>query len=187
MARSTFTADGIARAAQRLGVDEATVRAVAEVESSGSGFLVDGRPKILFERHIFSRLTERRFDASHPDLSNPKPGGYSGGAAEYPRLYKALQLDAECSLQSASWGAMQLMGFNWKACGEKTLYGFLMAMHNDMDAHLDLFVAFIESQGIKYPLQRRDWAQVARMYNGPAYAKNHYDRKLADAYARHCG
>jgi hypothetical protein len=185
MARSTFTDAGIARAAQRLGVNAATVRAVAEIESNGSGFLPDGRPKILFERHVFHRLTVGEFTARAPDLCNPDPGGYEGGAAEYSRLYRALQLDPDASLQACSWGAFQIMGFNWKACGERSLYGFLMAAHHDMDAHLSLFVAFIVSKGLAPELQRRHWARFAEVYNGPAYRKNEYDTRLADAYARH--
>ena len=39
------------------------------VETSGQGFLPNRRPQILFERHIFSTLTKRRFDASHPNIS----------------------------------------------------------------------------------------------------------------------
>lgn len=69
---STFTAEGIALAAKRLGVDVPTVRAVAEVESNGVGFLPDGRPKILFERHIFSRLTERTRKEAPPPV-DPRP------------------------------------------------------------------------------------------------------------------
>jgi hypothetical protein len=42
-------------AAGKLGVDVASVRAIARVESSGKGFLSDGRPIILYERHIFYR------------------------------------------------------------------------------------------------------------------------------------
>jgi len=181
---STFSAEGIALAAKRLGVDVPTVQAVAEVESNGKGFLTDGRPKILFERHIFSRMTDRRFDASNPDISNPDPGNYDGGAGEYSRLYLALQLDGEAAVQSASWGAFQLMGFNWRECGERSLYGFLMAIHHDVDAHLGLFVAFVIRKGLSDELQRRDWAAFAKVYNGPNYRANRYDRKLADAYAR---
>ena len=40
----------IASAANKLGCEVAAVRAVVDVESGG-GFLPDGRPKILFERH----------------------------------------------------------------------------------------------------------------------------------------
>ena len=42
-------------AATKLGVDIASVRAVASVESNGKGMFPDGRPAILFERHIFYR------------------------------------------------------------------------------------------------------------------------------------
>ena len=33
-------------------------------------------------------------------------------------------------------------------------------------------------------LKAKDWANFARGYNGPAYAKNRYDVKLAAAYAK---
>lgn len=190
MSRTDFSETAIARAAQRLGVESATVRAAAEVESNGSGFLPDGRPKILFERHIFSRLTNRKHDQAHPDLSNPDPGNYDGGAAEYSRLYRALQLDGEAAVLACSWGAFQIMGFNWPACGEKSREGFLLAMHHDMDAHLSLFVAYVSGQKLGQYLQRQDWKGFAERYNGPASTdqksgRNRYAEKLAAAYARH--
>jgi peptidoglycan hydrolase-like protein with peptidoglycan-binding domain len=33
-------------------------------------------------------------------------------------------------------------------------------------------------------LERRDWTAFARAYNGPTFAKNRYDEKLADAHSR---
>lgn len=59
-------------ASKELGCEVAAIKAVAEVESAGSGFLSDGQPKILFERHYFSRLTGGKFDKSYPDISYPK-------------------------------------------------------------------------------------------------------------------
>jgi len=53
--RKTISGDDYSRAADLLGVDVATIRAVCDVETSGSGFLPDGRPKILFEGHVFWR------------------------------------------------------------------------------------------------------------------------------------
>jgi len=179
----TFTTAGLTRAASRLGVDVATVRAVAAVEAAGDGFLPDGRPKILFERHKFSSLTNGRFDATHPTLSASKPGGYSGGAAEYLRLYQAVQLDGIAAVQAASWGAFQIMGFNWKACGEKSVMGFVLAMHHGPDAQLALFCEFVIGQGLDKALRAKDWAAFARGYNGSNYAINKYDTKLAAAYA----
>lgn len=42
-------------AAALIGVKKAAIKAVAAVEAAGDGFLSDGRPKILYERHIFYR------------------------------------------------------------------------------------------------------------------------------------
>jgi hypothetical protein len=33
-------------------------------------------------------------------------------------------------------------------------------------------------------LRARNWPSFARGYNGPAYAQNAYDKKMAAAYAR---
>ncbi len=176
-----LTDAGIARAAAALGCEVAAVKAVIAVEAAGAGFLADGRPKILFERHIFRRLTGNSFDAKHPDLSGPA-GGYKGGDAEYGRLYRAAQLNGEVAVLSASWGIGQIMGFNWKACGEKSLYGFLLAVHNDEDAQLGLMVGFIQSAGLADELRRKDWAGFARGYNGPGYARLGYHEKLRKAY-----
>ncbi|GAB3305670.1 N-acetylmuramidase family protein [Luteimonas notoginsengisoli] len=182
MSRS-ITAAGLQRAADKLGVSVAHVRAVIAVEAGGAGFLADGRPKILFERHKFSLFSGRKFDASHGDISSRTAGGYRGGEGEYLRLYKALQLDGEAAVRATSWGAFQIMGFNWEACGERSLYGFLMAVHDNEDAHLALFVNFVLSEGLAPALQKRDWAAFARGYNGVDFARNQYDKKLAAAYA----
>ena len=68
-------ADGWQQALEVIGVGAAELWAVMGVETTGCGFLPDRRPKILFERHVFRRETRDRFDASNPNLSNPRPGG----------------------------------------------------------------------------------------------------------------
>src|SRR5213082_651548 len=58
------------------GLGIAELWAVVSVETSGCGYLPDRRPKILFERDVFSRLTEHRYDAGDADISQPAAGGY---------------------------------------------------------------------------------------------------------------
>ena len=77
-----MTDEAIVDAAAKLGCEVAAVKAVIDVASSG-GFLPDTRPKILFERHYFSRLTDRKHDGIAPDISSRTAGGYKGKAAEY--------------------------------------------------------------------------------------------------------
>lgn len=175
-----------ARAAQELDCEEAAIRAVAQVESGGlGGFLPDKRPRILFESHYFSRLTGGRYDASHPDISTPKwVRNYKGGAAEYSRLHEAMALDADAALESASWGMFQIMGANHRAVGFDTVDAYVTAMVPGEAPQLQAFCAFLKSQTLDTPLRNRDWAAFARGYNGPGFAKNAYDTRLAEAYDR---
>jgi len=171
------------KAAKDLGCTVAAVRAVAQVESAGDGFLRDGRPKILFERHIFHARTGGKFSAAHSNVSWPKRGGYLGGAREYDRLKEAIALDRKAALESASWGKFQVMGFNFATCSQPDVEAFVKAMVSGEPGQLAGFVAFIKKNKLDDELVRRDWAGFARGYNGSAYAENKYDHKMADAYA----
>jgi hypothetical protein len=175
----------IAEAARKLDCEVSSVRAVIDVESRG-GFLPDGRPKILFERHYFSRLTGGRFDSSNPGISHGQWGGYgAGGAHQYDRLAEAIACDRNAALRSASWGMFQIMGDNFKVAGFADVEAFVQAMVSGEAAHLDAFVAFVKKNGLADELARHDWAGFARGYNGPAYRTNRYDEKLAAAYTFH--
>jgi hypothetical protein len=55
-----ITREAFLGSALLLGVEPEVVMAVAEVESSGDGFLPTGEPKILFEPHIFWRELKKR-------------------------------------------------------------------------------------------------------------------------------
>lgn len=180
------------RAAQLLDVDLAAIRAVNEVESRGNGFLMDGRPVILFERHVmYNRLEENGIDPEPhaermPNIVNRQRGGYLGGAAEHGRLKQARSIAATCAIESASWGLFQIMGYHWPALGYASAAGFMVRMHDSEAAQLDAFVRFILlDKDLHRALKARKWAQFARLYNGPAYKANLYDIKLARAYERH--
>jgi LysM repeat protein len=175
------------RAAKALGVDVAAIKAVADVEAAGGGFLSNGEPKILFEAHQFSRFTGGRYDASHPDISSHKWNRrlYKGGAAEHTRLQKAAALNETAALKSASWGKFQIMGSNYKAAGYSNVESFAKAMRTSEGKQLDAFVNFIKSnQAMHRALKSHNWSTFARLYNGPGYAQNHYDTKIGQAYIK---
>jgi hypothetical protein len=176
-------------AAGKLKCEVAAIKAVAEVESRGAGFLADGRPKILFEAHQFSRLTNRVWDKLYPGISSPKwkKELYLGGAREYERLQQALKLDAPAAIQAASWGAFQIMGFNHRLAGFASPEQFVTTMYVSEGAHLKAFVAFVHNLGLSKLIQTRNWEAFAKAYNGPRYKENDYDGKLAKAYAKYAG
>ncbi|WP_423378163.1 N-acetylmuramidase domain-containing protein [Burkholderia sp. LMG 32019] len=180
------------RAAERLQVDIAAVRAVNEVESKGAGFLPDGRPVILYERHIMYRqlaaagLDADALAAKYPALVNPKRGGYAGDAAEYARLASASQISAACALEATSWGAFQIMGFHWKALGYPDVFAFVDAMKVSEAEQLEAFVRFVLADKVMLAaLRGKKWAKFAELYNGKAYAENLYDVKLERAFDRY--
>ena len=194
-ASKALTEEAIREAANNLGVDVACVKAVAEVESLGNGFNSTGMVKILFERHKFYKFIAQKYGATkanqlaamHPDICSPKAGGYtSSTATEHKRLDKAIAIDRECAMKSASWGRFQVMGFNYAAAGFANVEDFCVAMWKSEDEHLRAFVNFIKADANMHRhLKNRNWAAFANAYNGPAYAQNKYDTKLAAAYRKY--
>jgi len=167
-----------------MAVDDAALWAVLSVETSGCGFLPDRRPKILFERHIFRRLTGGTFDSVAPDVSGPKTDDYGpGGAHQYERLQVARRLDEDAALKSASWGLAQIMGMNYQAAGFDNVRDMVTAMVASEDAQVKAMANFVNANAMAKALRTRDWAGFASAYNGPGFAANNYDGKLRDAFA----
>lgn len=176
-------------AAARLLVSVPAIMAVNEVESSGGGFLEDGRAKILFERHVLYRLLNdagldaAELSAKYPAVVNQKRGGYVGGAAEYARLASARQIAGNIAFSACSWGQYQIMGYHWNALGYASIEAFVEAMQASEGQQLEAFCRFIESEpALLKALKARKWADFAKGYNGPAYKENFYDTKLARAF-----
>jgi hypothetical protein len=172
--------------AARLGCEWEAVAAVAEVESGRlGGFTEDGRPVILFERHLFSRKTNSQYDASHPTISNRTPGGYPRTQDErWAQLTQAYALDSKAALESASYGRFQVLGQNFGNLGMSDPHDYVAKLAKSEKDQLEAFEGFIRANGLADELQRKDWAGFASRYNGPGYAANQYDTKMADAYAR---
>lgn len=182
-------------AAGQLNCSLAAIKAVAEVESRGDGFLPSGHPKVLFERHVMYQRVRTKFGAAkadsyaakHPDIINKTAGGYGTESAQPGRMDRAAKLiDRDCALESASWGKFQIMGYHWRSLGFASLQSFINSMYANEAGHLFAFQRFIlVDPSLHKALQDRDWATFARLYNGPAFQANNYHIKLSDAYAKH--
>jgi hypothetical protein len=187
-----LTDDDFARAAKALNCEVAAIKAVAEVESAGAGFLPDGRPTILYEAHVFHKETGGKHanarDRSGVALSSPNWNKSLYGATginQHNRYEDARRHNADAANKACSWGIFQILGQNHKVCGFDDSQAFVDAMWTGgAAAHLDAFVGFIKGNKLDDALRRKDWATFARGYNGPAYAQNQYDKKMAAAYAR---
>ncbi len=177
----------VPRVGRLIGVGEDEVRAVIEVETSGGGFDAQGRPKMLFEPHVFWReLGEgpKRTTATATGLAYPKWGAAPYPKDSYPRLGLAIKIDPNAALRSTSWGLGQIMGFNHRAAGYASAGDMVEAFCDSEAAGLEAMIRFIESEGLDDELRRHDWSAFARGYNGAGYATHGYHTKLAAAFKR---
>jgi hypothetical protein len=163
--------------------DAALLWSLLSVETSGFGYLPDRRLKILFERHVFHNRTKGIFSTAYPDISNPVPGGYSGGAAEYQRLKRAMVLDRTSALESASWGLGQVMGFNASTLGYSSVEDMIEKFKKCEDEQLAGCAAFITRKpALQEAYNKKNWKMIAFFYNGKNYAVKKYDEKLEKTY-----
>ncbi|MGH2643163.1 MAG: N-acetylmuramidase domain-containing protein [Chitinophagaceae bacterium] len=185
----------IVNLANQLQLEPAVIKAVNSVESSGRGFFIDGRPKILFEGQIFWRqLQQRGYDPAvmQPGFENVlypvwTKKFYYGDKREWDRLAKAISISpkadvAEAAYASASYGLFQIMGFHFQALGYSEILGFVTDMKENEGKQLDVFGKFLVINNLVSYLKNHDWSGFAKRYNGAGYVANKYDTRLEAAY-----
>ncbi len=187
--------------AELYNLDLAAVKAVNQIESSGKGFLAFGKPRILFEGHVFWKELKKRniepnsfLNSLSQDVLYEKwtKKYYRGGEGEYERMEKAANISdspgtKEAAYCSASWGAFQIMGYNYKNLGYNSIDNWVSVMNDHEREHLAAFGKFISMKSISGKklvnwLQEKNWEKFAEGYNGSGYKKNKYDEKLKAAY-----
>ena len=182
--------------AQDYNIEVAAIKAVHQVEANNGGFLPDGRLKILFEGHVFWRqLVKKRVDPysilkqEHRDVlyKHWTRNEYIGGAGEWDRLEEAYDMTEDdrvktAAVESASYGAFQLMGFNAELVGFKDAFDLYFFLAEKELNHLKVLIKFCEANNLTRHLRSKNWAAFAKGYNGPGYAQNKYDTKLEAAY-----
>lgn len=179
-----MTDPDFASAAARLDCDEAAIRAVFDVESSGA-FLIGGLPPRRFEPH--------HFPAEHWSALGFAPGSTPpwraakalSRAARADMFVAAVAIDEEAASAAASWGAPQIMGFNAGLCG----YGAAVEMREafrDPQAQVDAFCAYVIARGLDGAIRAHDWRTFAAAYNGSGQV-GVYAARIETAYRRHSG
>lgn len=174
-AAARLDAIDIPRMAYRINVPEDRVRAVDETKSRGDGFDKQGRPKMLFEPHLFYRMLKgaQREAAVAAGLAYPKwKKDYP--SESYTRMVKAMKINRDAALRAASWGRYQCLGDHYAMLGYDAPDQMVKAFMDDEEAHLEGFVTFIINSGVDDDLRAGRYDVFFRVYNGPAYAQNGY-------------
>ncbi len=182
-----LTREDYAAVAAELGCEPEAIQAVAAVESGRQGaFDANGRVTILFEPHKFSGFTNRQYDVSHPNISYR-----SWDPTRYPRtqdgcwaqLREAYALNPEAAIKSASWGLLQIMGFNYQPCGFASARELVTDMARSQVQQLRAFVNFVRSNNLVGALVAKDWAAFAAGYNGTGQVE-YYSSRMQSEYNR---
>ena len=193
-----LTEDQIAsvkEAATALNVEYEKLLAFINVEANGQVYTTVGgrqKPVIRFEGHYFhERLKGQELIAAiNKGLASPKVGGVKNAkdqVGRYAMLAQAKAINNQAAIESTSYGIGQVMGANWRSFGFKSANEFEQEANLGFKGQLTLMVLFLDRNNVLPHLRRGDWSAVARIYNGPAYAKNKYDIKLKAEYERLTG
>lgn len=179
--------------ATQMGVEPAALLAVVEVESAGRTGVYIGsefRPLIRIEGHYFYRRLsgEDRDRAVRLGLASPRAGAVKNPRSQtkrYQMLEDMKAIDEVAALESCSWGLGQVMGANWRALGYRSVHELVNEAMSGVVGQVSVMCRFIKANNLVDELRSRNWAGFARAYNGPAYRKNRYDEKMAEAYRRY--
>lgn len=174
------------RIGSQIGVGEDELHAFLDVETSGSGFDDKKRPKALYEPHVaFRNLSgPKRDTAVKQGLAYRSWGEKPYPKDSYPRILAMMAIDETAALKATSWGLGQVLGENYADAGYDSPQEMVAAFVESEANQLEGAVNFIKANRLDDELRAHLWAAFARGYNGSAYARNHYDTKLASAYAK---
>lgn len=172
--------------AYRIGVDEDHLRAFLEVEAASRGYDRHGRPRMLFEPHVFYRNLSGadRDEAVRAGLAYRRWGERPYPSDSYPRLVEAMEIDESAALMACSIGLSQVLVENHEMVGYDTPQEMWQAFMDDEEEHVEAMVNYILATNIADDLAAGRWETVARVYNGPGYRKHNYHGRMAAAYAR---
>lgn len=188
--------EALIAAAGQYGIRPPALLALVEVETSGATFEEDGRtPRLLYERHVawrqaakVSRVLQSAFAAAGlaiPKWSRSTQYKDQGTSAKRLALIaRAIGIHSGVAKESASWGVGQTMGFLYPELGFASADEMVAHMTGSIPGQIDCMVRELRNKRLIAPLNAGDYAKVARIYNGPGYAQNRYDVRLADADKR---
>ena len=183
----------IVKLAGDAGIAPAVLLAIAEVESGGKAYALVGEkrePLIRFEGHYFDRrLTGiKQQQARAAGLAANRAGAVRNPSAQAERwamLRRAASIDHGAAHESVSWGLGQVMGAHWRWLGFASVDALVEECRGSVGGQVRLMLRYCEKAGLFPAIRAQNWAAFARGYNGPSYAANGYDTKLAAAFARH--
>lgn len=166
-------------------IDPRVLQAILQVESGGRAFGPDGRMIIRLENHILAPRVPAAWYAAHFRHGSPGHTGHAwrpSAQAEWRTQHTGRQADEwdpflfasqfypEQAAQSISMGSAQIMGFNHIRVGYPSARAMFDALGDRTQGETTQMIAFfaflLNTTGMLTAIRRKDWREIARMYNG---------------------
>lgn len=167
--------------------NKAILLAFIEVETGGEGFdSKTGKILIQFEPSWFKKK------APYAPSGKWSLNKVERQDKEWIAFNDAFYKNANAAMESTSIGLGQIMGFNYKMLGFKTVGEMWDDAKKGIPNQVEQIIAFINAYpALKKALVAHNWSLAAKYYNGPSYlaiAKKYnrtpYNISLSIAYAK---
>ena len=176
--------------ATEFGIEPACIMAFIATESGGLGFdTVTGKIIIQFEPAWMKKL------APYAPSGLWSVNKVDVQAKEWVAFNNAFALNPNGAMQATSIGLGQVMGFNWKRLGYKSVGEMWDDAKKGLDRQIWQICKYIATdKKLLKALINHVWSTVASIYNGSGYkalaAKYHrqpYDKTMAANYLKYKG
>ena len=168
--------------ADRAGIPPDVLEAFRIVESNGDS------SAIRFEPHLFVRFNPSAAGAIPYTPSKHGPWSIMTKETNRAAFDRAFKIDAHSAIKATSWGAFQVLGQHLLDEYDNRPDKALEAFDEDPEAVSNMLLArwFSANHRAKQYANAVpvDWPRLARLYNGPAYAKHQYDVRPRKAWLK---
>ena len=182
----------------KLGIDPAAAVAVLAVESGGKAYGPEGKVLIRFENHLFYRFwgkqnravfdkhfqfSRKQYWTNHLFRKSKRDEwiSFHGNQKKEWEVFEfAKNLNSKAAHISASYGAPQILGTNYKTVGYNSPNDLLDNFSKDVRFHVMALFDFFNPQMIRH-IKNKDFTSFARYYNGAGQASR-YGKYIKDYY-----
>lgn len=171
------------RAGEEHGIDPWKLHGWLDTESSRGGFDEFGHAIMVPECQEFSKRTAHFYDNTDPDLSFAHwvhPARVKSGhpytldnTGRWDVLVRQAVLSFDAALESASWGAFQIMGWQFEKLNFDDAHELVSAIYQGERGHLDLAIRLLVAEDGFEALLSDDWLTAARIWNGGGKAEEY--------------
>ena len=170
-------------AADALGVEPAVIQAIEAVESGGRAAAVRFEPHLWHRKWNEYGLTEAQRDQMPFTRNDEVPFSRVNSETNETAFNKAMTINGALAMYSTSFGLYQVMGYNFPNFRSNPAGEVARFRADPEGVSYELLIKWFKGNSKALEAARnKDWAELARRYNGPANVAR-YAPRLEREYA----